>query len=89
MQISVLHASLEIGFGLFGVLAAGFLIRYYLTRTGDNGKFVGVGLRAIQMTVAVITAPIILILALEQTISHETTGVLLGTLLGFLLSPKG
>jgi hypothetical protein len=40
------------------------------------------------MTVAVLAAPIILILALEQAISHETAGVLLGTLLGFILSPK-
>ncbi len=79
---------LEIGFAAFAIIGGGCLLRHYMTRVDKGGKPMGIGLRAIQMTVAVLTAPVVLILALEGKLSLEGTGILLGTLIGFILSPR-
>jgi hypothetical protein len=83
------RGALELGFAAFALIGGGYLLRHYTTRVGDDGRPKGIGLRAIQMTVAVLTAPVVLILALEGKLSQEGTGILLGTLIGFILSPKG
>ncbi len=88
METPLIHGLLELGFGAYAVLAGGFLLRHYMTRLDKDGKPMGIGLRAIQMVVAVLVAPIVLILALEGGISQECAGILIGTLLGFILSPK-
>lgn len=88
MDPALVHSILELGAGAFAVIAAAMLLRHYMTRVDKDGKPMGIGIRSIQMVIAVLVAPVVLILALEHVINGETTGTLLGTLLGFILSPK-
>jgi uncharacterized membrane-anchored protein len=75
-----------IAIALMAVLSI-LLLRYYTTRT-KAGQPMGIGWRAIQTIVVVMTIPVILILSLEQLIDAALTGTLLGAVLGYALSPK-
>lgn len=57
-----------------------------MTRLDADGKPIGISLRAIRLIVAVLVAPIVLILALEDAITKEAVGIILGVLVGFILS---
>ena len=41
MSREVLHATLEIGMGLFAIAAAGLLIRFFTSSHGSEGKPIG------------------------------------------------
>lgn len=88
MPLITVRQGLEIGFALFSIIGGWMVLHHYFNRVDKDGKTMGIGLRAIQMTTAVLAAPVVLILSLEGTISQEATGILLGTIIGFILSPK-
>jgi hypothetical protein len=88
MQPTIANTVIELAFGIFALGAAGFLLRHYMTLHDTDGKPIGISLRAIRLIVAVLVAPIILILALEDAITKEAVGIILGVLVGFILSLK-
>lgn len=68
------------------VIMAGGLIGVFIDRCKQEK---GIGLRIIQFLALVLVIPAIVILSLEEKLSNETTGALLGTVLGFVLSGIG
>lgn len=88
MQPTIANTVIELAFGIFALGAGGFLLRHYMTLHDADGKPIGITLRAVRMVVAVLVAPIILILAMEDAITKEAVGILLGILVGFVLALK-
>ncbi len=86
MQPTIANTVIELAFGIFALGAGGLLLRHYMTRLDADGKSIGISLRAIRLIVAVLVAPIVLILALEDAITKEAVGIILGVLVGFILS---
>ena len=84
----IVRAIVEILSALMLVGGPSALIWYYATRKRPTGDPVGIGQRAIQVIVAVMAAPAIIILALEGVIQADVIGTLFGALLGYVLSPK-
>jgi hypothetical protein len=64
-------------FGVFGI----FIERMCSKR--------GIGVRVIQFLTVTFILPIILILAIEQILSDQTTATLLGAVVGYILSGIG
>lgn len=65
------------GIMVLGLIAL-FINRYQLKK--------GIGARVIQYTGVVLVVPLIGILALESVLDKQTTGTVIGALLGYLLS---
>ena len=49
----------------------------------------GIGIRAIQLLTVLLLLPTVLILALEGILTNQTTAMLLGVVLGYILSGIG
>lgn len=49
----------------------------------------GIGIRVVQFAAVILMLPTILILALEDVLSTEVTGTLLGAIAGYILSSVG
>jgi hypothetical protein len=84
----IVRAIVELAAAIVLVVGPILLIQYYVSRARNDGSPVGIGLRAIQVIVAVMATPAIIILALEGVISADVIGTLFGGLLGYVLSPK-
>ena len=71
---------IELGLGL--IMIAG-IVGLFINRY-TSGK--GIGARTIQFTGVLLVVPLIGILALEGVLEPQTTGTVIGALLGYLLS---
>jgi hypothetical protein len=85
---ALVHGAVEIAAAIVLVIAPLWLIRWYTRRTHTDGRPWGLGRRALQVIVIVMMVPAVLILALEKIIDAALIGTLIGSLLGYVLSPK-
>jgi len=79
--------------GLWGVYRHRMKTGPQLVQSGDSGRTVkvgrGTGARTVQLVVAILTIPTILILSLENRLPSDAVSALLGTIIGYVLSGVG